>query len=63
MIGKYKEIDIVRQTVSNYDLDVQINEADKIIVKSYNASTVIKMLNDSYLKSEATSKRRVGRRI
>ncbi|MEC0902421.1 MULTISPECIES: Kiwa anti-phage protein KwaB-like domain-containing protein [Bacillus] len=69
VIEKYKEIDVVRQTVEDYDLDVQINGVDKIIVQPDNASTVIKMFNDNYLKSEATdiryeatSKRRVGRR-
>ncbi|ADY20072.1 hypothetical protein YBT020_04130 [Bacillus thuringiensis serovar finitimus YBT-020] len=59
MIVGNKEIDIVRQTFSNYDLDVQTNEDVKIIGKLYNTSTIIKIFNNNYLSAEAISRSRL----
>lgn len=59
MIVGNKEIDIVRQTFSNYDLDVQTNEDIKIIGKLYNTSTIIKIFNNNYLSAEAISRSRL----
>lgn len=59
MIVGNKEIDIVRQTFSNYDLDIQTNEDVKIIGKLYNTSTIIKIFNNNYLSAEAISRSRL----
>lgn len=59
MIVGNKEIDIVRQTFSNYDLDVQTNEDVEIIGKLYNTSTIIKIFNNNYLSAEAISRSRL----
>jgi|GEM_PF-3539421 len=68
VINKYQKIDVVRQTVNDYDLDIEINNDHKVIVKEENAQTIIKMFNDDYVRSEATeirydatSKRRIGK--